>query len=113
MKKLVIAIVAMFALALGASAAGWSHGQYSPGSYSSSVTVPALAQVTQTLQAFNIYDGSGHPIQFGEAANSGPLGSYSTMAGPQQYYQGSAGAGTYYVSQTVLVSGYSVTVITW
>lgn len=103
MHKLVIAIVAMFALVLGASGAGWDHGQYSPGSYSASVSVPSTAQVTQTFQAFG----------FGQVVNDGPLGNYNAAAGPQQYYQGNVGAGTYSVYQVVLVSGYSVTVMTW
>ncbi len=111
MKKLLLAIISAFAFTAAASAGGWSHGQYSPGSYSASVSVPSTAQVTQTFQAFNYTDGGG--THYGQVVNDGPLGSYNAVAGPQQYYQGNVGAGTFYVYQVVLVSGYSVTVFTW
>jgi hypothetical protein len=108
MKKLVIAIIAIFAIALStAFAGGWGHGQYSPGQFSAQVSVPAAAQVQQVYQAF-MYNG-----QYGEVVNDGPLGSYNAMVGPEHYLQGSTGPGVYYIYQVVLVSGYSVTAITW
>lgn len=108
MKKLLLVIASLSAFALSAFAGGWSHGQYSPGSYSASVYVPSAAHVQQTFQAFN-YGGG-----YGQVVNDGPLGNYNAVAGPQQYYQGDIGGGGYVsVYQVVIVSGYSVTVITW
>ena len=102
--KLIALIVASCALLSGAFAGGWSHGQYSPGSFSDTPYVPSAATVQQTLQAFGT----------GTAVNSGPLGYYSTNAGPQLYYSGSIGGGTnVYVYQVVVSSGYSVTAISW
>lgn len=111
MKRIILAFVATVALALNASAGGWSNGLYSPGQFSASVTVPSVAQVQQIFQAFNYTDGSG--THWGTVVNDGPLGNYNASAGPQQSYQGNVSAGTYYIYQVVLVSGYSVTVITW
>lgn len=112
MKKLILALAVIFVFTLSAVASGgWSHGQYSPGQYSASVTTPSVTHVQQVFQAFNYTDGSG--THWGEVVNDGPLGNYNAAAGPQQSYQGDVGGGTYYIYQVVLVSGYSVTVLTW
>ena len=104
MKKLVIAVLSTVSILLGSTfAGGWSHGQYSPGSFGGSADTPSIAHVTQTLQAFGT----------GISTNSGPLGYYVTQAGPQLMYQGDVGAGSYWIYQQVVNSGYSVTVLTW
>lgn len=118
--KTIAKIALAAALVLGSSAAAlfgsFGHALTSGGVYSTNVTVPSAASVTQSAAVF---DPPGVP-QSSTVVNDGPLGNFNSWpGGPAIYYTGNISAGTWYVYQSLFLAypsqsgGYSATSITW
>jgi hypothetical protein len=101
-KNLVITAVLSGAIIASALAGSWGHGVYQQGDYSTHFDVPSIAYVTISLENYD-----------GKSINSSPLGYYSVESGQWFTNQGYCNAGTYYIYQSVVGSGWSATAITW
>lgn len=109
MKYISVALVACSLLGSAIAGGGWSHGQYSPGSFSTTFSAPAYAKVTQA--AGNSFDTI---LNYGPLGNFALYGSLPHSGSGFINVVGYVNAGSYPIYQYVGPNGgYSVTVFEW